>query len=113
MEQVEAIAHESFRAWEEPCCSVFRAHYGGRTDSSAREKDDEIALAWTDAWPSSLGDETTTIGVTMSEISGIGSRNVFLRNRGSCSIIRAIGSPPTAPGIACAWQMSWFTKSGT
>lgn len=50
------VFHDSFDAWEEPCCSDFQAEYGGLTNDTALNTSRQVVLSFSDeGWPAGLG----------------------------------------------------------
>ena len=67
MEDIRRVFQDSFDTWSAPCCSSFTAIDGGTTGSTGENQSDSVyATSFReDAWPSTLGDVNTTLGVTM------------------------------------------------
>ncbi len=62
---IETIFKDSFKAWEEPCCSNFRAQYDGLTPLTAINNQGQIVLSFSDdTFPRDYGG-SETIAVTI------------------------------------------------
>lgn len=63
------IIDSSYGAWEEPCCSRFRAQYGGTTQATAVTNSNRIVLSWEESsWDPRFGSQNVTIGVTLTSV---------------------------------------------
>jgi len=65
----------SFRAWESPCCSEFRADYAGETSTSAADSSGadsgEVVMSWREQnWPSQLGHPSKTLAFSNPRFRG-------------------------------------------
>lgn len=57
---VENALHAAFEAWEEPCCSDFRANYAGNTFQTALTAEEPVVLSFSDSeWPAGFGGPDT------------------------------------------------------
>lgn len=66
---LQQVIAASYAAWEEPCCSKFRAQYGGTTSSTAVNNNDKIVLSWQESnWDPQFGSVNVTIGVTLTSV---------------------------------------------
>ncbi len=66
LEVVEEIFHDSFEEWQAPCCSDFRAEYGGRVQAESglnSSEKDSVLHFYDEDWPAALGGPDT-IAVT-------------------------------------------------
>ena len=71
MDELRQVYANSFEVWNAPCCSGFRATDAGLTGSTGENQSDTLYVASVreDAWPRSLGDQNTTLGVTMPMVT--------------------------------------------
>jgi len=66
---LEQVIDASYSAWETPCCSKFRAQYGGTTASTATANNNKIVLSWKESnWDPQFGSVNVTIGVTLTSV---------------------------------------------
>ncbi|MBA2663675.1 MAG: matrixin family metalloprotease [Bradymonadaceae bacterium] len=65
---VESVFADSFKAWEQPCCSKFAATYQGKTTLTAQNNQNRIVLSFEDeSWPRDFGGRDT-IAVTLVSV---------------------------------------------
>lgn len=66
---LENLIEDSYDAWEAPCCSRFRAQYGGPTQLTAVNNNQRIVLSWEESqWDPRFGSANVTIGVTLTSV---------------------------------------------
>ncbi len=66
---LEQVIDASYTAWETPCCSKFRAQYGGTTASTAINNNNKIVLSWQESgWDPQFDSVNVTIGVTLTSV---------------------------------------------
>lgn len=66
---LEQVIDASYGAWEQPCCSKFRAQYGGQTANTAVNNNDRIVLSFEEnSWDPQFGSVNVTIGVTLTSV---------------------------------------------
>lgn len=66
---LQQVIASSYAAWEEPCCSKFRAQFGGMTASTAPANNNKLVLSWEEHnWDPQFGSANVTIGVTLTSV---------------------------------------------
>ena len=66
---LEQVIDASYQAWETPCCSKFRAQYGGTTANTAMDNNNKIVLSFQESgWDPQFGSVNVTIGVTLTSV---------------------------------------------
>jgi len=66
---LEQVINSSYEAWQTPCCSKYRAQYGGTTASTAVSNNNKLVLSWQENnWDPQFGSVNVTIGVTLTSV---------------------------------------------
>jgi MYXO-CTERM domain-containing protein len=66
--QLLSVIESSFNRWAAPCCSSYRAQYGGRTPQVATNTRDVVLSFEANQWDPQFGSVNSTIGVTLVQV---------------------------------------------